>query len=112
MKQDDKKTNDKESLSLVVILKKLKKHGETLAGHLGFIVVIIMLAIIGFSIAQTSKIIGEATTSSDGSSAVKSIIPPISSFNKTTIEQINNLSDQTKSSVISLPGGRINPFSE
>ncbi|OYW42640.1 hypothetical protein B7Z28_01355 [Candidatus Saccharibacteria bacterium 32-45-3] len=112
MSQEQKNTQAKSSFRVSELLASLKKASYVALTHLGFIVVIIMLAIIGYSITQTSSMINEATDTEDSSTIVKSIVPSTTSFNKTTIEQVNRLSDQDRSSDISLPGGRINPFSE
>ncbi len=97
----------KSGLTLDSLNATLKSTSKSLQLHLGFIITVILLLVLVYNVyAVNSALLNQSSNISTADSTV------VQNFDKATVIKIQTLRNTTSPNDISLPSGRINPFSE
>lgn len=104
------KTATKKPITVKDLTAKAKQGVQVVVEHSGFILLLLLIVVLGYSVLNTGSALNaeaEVGDSPDTTSSGYSV-----NFDPITRKKINELSSNQAPTEITLPEGRINPFSE
>lgn len=97
----------KQSLNLSELTTMLKPLGVLFKRHLVLIFIVLTLLALIYAVVTVNTILQQGSTTADTATNKYD-----TRFDQATIDKINQLSNRDQTPSVSLPSGRINPFSE
>jgi hypothetical protein len=103
------KAATKKSLSTKDMLVKLKQSVQVLVEHSGFVLLLLLIVVLGYAVLNVGSALNAEAETTD---AAPSSSGYVANFDPITRKKIDELNSEQTPTEITLPAGRINPFSE